>query len=284
MTDPDPLVEHVETPDRAATRAAEDAPTGSLAPRLLDYWLIVHRRTWRGTVLSSLLSPLLYVVAMGVVLGGFIEDDPARLEGAASYLAFVAPGLLSAQVMITAFGEMAWPVMGAVKWARTYEAMLASPLRVRDVVHGHLAFALSRIVLVSVVFTAVLVPFGVFATWWAPFAIIAAQVPLGLAFCAAVHAYTLTMLSESGMMLLFRVGMLPMFLFSGAFFPVANLPTVLEWLARVTPLWHGVDLTRMLAIGEVDVGLAFLHLSYLCAMAAAGVWIATRALERRMRT
>lgn len=256
----------------------------SLAPRLLDYWLIVHRRTWRGTVLSSLLSPLLYVVAMGVVLGGFIDSDPTRLEGATSYLAFVAPGLLSAQVMITSFGEMSWPVMGAVKWARTYEAMLASPLRVRDVVHGHLTFALTRVALVSVVFTTVLVLFGVFATWWAPFAVVAVQLPLGLAFSAAVHAYTLTFLSESGMMLLFRVGMLPMFLFSGAFFPITNLPTALEWLARITPLWHGVDLTRMLAVGEVDLGLAALHLAYLCAMAAIGVWIAIRALERRMRT
>lgn len=272
----DPSVEHAQPAEHRTPRL--------LAPRLFDYWLIVMRRTWRGTILSSFLSPLLYVLAMGVVLGGFIEDDPARLEGATSYLAFVAPGLLASQVMITSFGEMSWPVMGAVKWARTYEAMIATPLRVRDVVHGHLAFALTRVALVSVVFTAVLVPFGVFASWWAPFAVIVVQVPLGLAFSAAVHAYTLTFLSESGLAMIFRVGMLPLFLFSGAFFPVANLPTVLEWLARITPLWHGVDLTRMIAVGQVDVALAALHLAYLCAMAAAAIALAVRALERRMLT
>lgn len=258
--------------------------TATLAPRLSDYWLIVHRRTWRGTVISSFLSPLLYVVAIGVVLGGFIDTDPSRLEGAASYLAFVAPGLLSAQVMITAFGEMSWPVMGAVKWGRTYEAMVASPLRPRDVIHAHLAFALSRVAVVSVVFTAVLVPFGIFSTWWAPLVVVVVQLPLGLAFSAAVQAYTLHALSEAGLSMLYRIGMLPLFLFSGAFFPVANLPDWLEWLARIMPLWHGVDLTRMVAVGQVDVGLAALHLAYLCGLAAAAIWLATRALERRMLT
>jgi lipooligosaccharide transport system permease protein len=256
----------------------------ALAPRLFDYWQIVHRRTWRGTVISSFLSPLLYVVAIGVVLGGFIEPDPDRLEGAASYLAFVAPGLLAAQVMITAFGEMSWPVMGAIKWGRTYEAMIASPLRVRDVVHAHLAFAMTRILMVSVVFTAVLVPFGVFATWWAPFAVVLVQLPLGLAFAAAVQAYTVHALSEAGLSMLYRIGLLPLFLFSGAFFPIAHLPTGLEWLARIMPLWHGVDLTRMIAVGQVDLAMAALHLAYLCAMAAGAIWLATRALERRMLT
>lgn len=275
--------DHRDEPGAALT-TSRPRSSGVLATRLVDYWLVVLRRTWRGTLVSSFLSPLLYVLAMGVVLGGFIDGDPSRLEGADSYLAFVGPGLLASQVMITSFGEMSWPVMGAVKWARTYEAMIATPLRVRDVVYGHLTFSLSRVALVSVVFTAVLVPFGVFSTWWGPLAVIVVQVPLGLAFSAAVQAYTLTFLSEAGLAMIFRIGMLPMFLFSGAFFPVANLPTAFEWLARITPLWHGVDLTRMIAVGQVDVAMAALHLAYLCAMAAVAITLAVRALERRMLT
>lgn len=258
--------------------------TAPLAWRLLDYWLIVYRRTWRGSVISSFLAPLLYVVAMGVVLGGFVEGDPARLEGATTYLAFVAPGLLAAQVMLTSFSEMTWPVMSCIKWDRNYHAMIASPLRVRDVVLAHLGFVLGRVAVVSAVFVLVLVPFGVFGTWWSPVAAFLVQLPLGLAFSGLVFTVTATTLSEAALGAMFRVVMMPLFLFSGAFFPVSNLGPVLEWFARVTPLWHGVDLTRMVTLGEVDVVMALVHLLYLGVLAATGVALAVRSLERRLLT
>ena len=81
------------------------ASSFELAGRQLDYWATVYRRTWKGTVVTSFVIPLLYVMAMGVLLGGFIAGDPARLDGAPSYLAFIAPGLLAAQSMQTAIGE-----------------------------------------------------------------------------------------------------------------------------------------------------------------------------------
>jgi lipooligosaccharide transport system permease protein len=92
--------------------------------RQFDYWLTVYKRTWRGTVISSFVSPLFYVVAMGVLLGGFIKGDPTRLEGATSYLAFVVPGLVAAHAMQTAVGETTYPVMGLIKWQRVYDSML----------------------------------------------------------------------------------------------------------------------------------------------------------------
>ena len=93
-------------------------PAGGLASRQADYWLTVYRRTWRGTVISSFVTPLLYVLSMGVLLGGFIEADPATLDGATTYLAFVAPGLVAAHAMQLVIGEMTYPVMAMVKWQR----------------------------------------------------------------------------------------------------------------------------------------------------------------------
>lgn len=250
--------------------------------RLFDYWSIYFLRTWRAGVASALVTPILYVIAMGVVLGDFIPDDPSRLEGAADYLAFVGPGLLASQVMVSAFGDTTWPVMGMVKWDRTYLAMIATPLRVRDVVLAHLGFVMFRVGVISVLFTAVLAIFGVFDTWYGALLVIPVQLLVGAAFAGLVYTITTVTLSEAVNSLMFRVVMMPLFLFSGAFFPVSNLGDVLEWVARVTPLWHGVDLTRMLGTGEFDASRALVHVVYLAALAVIGTLAAVRAMERRL--
>ena len=128
-------------------RHPSTAPPNTLsgAARLVDYWTIVYRRTWKGSAISSFVNPLLYVLAMGVLLGDYISGDPGQLEGASSYLAFIAPGLLAAQAMQTVFGEVTYPVMGAIKWQRTYFGMTASPLSVREVILGHLGFVMFRV-------------------------------------------------------------------------------------------------------------------------------------------
>jgi lipooligosaccharide transport system permease protein len=252
------------------------------AARLLDYWAIVYRRTWRGSVVSSFLNPLFYVVAMGVLLGGFIEGDPSQLEGATSYLAFVAPGLLAAQAMGTVFGEVTYPVMSMVKWHRTYFGMTATPLSVPEVVLAHLGFVLFRVALGCAVFVLVMAPFGVFASVPGAVGALLVQLLVGLAFATPLYAFSAGLKDESPFALVFRLGLTPLFLFSGAFFPVANLDPWMEALAKVTPLWHGVDLTRMLTLDRVDWATAGVHVLYLVVLAAAGWWWAVRRLSRRM--
>lgn len=257
-------------------------PLGEGVLRQVDYWLTVYRRTWRGTVISSFVTPVFYVVAMGVLLGGFIEGDPAKLEGATSYLAFVVPGLVAAHAMQTAVGETTYPVMGMIKWHKTYEAMLATPLAVRHLVTAHLLFVLFRLATTCGVFMLALVPFGVFATWWGPLLAFLAQVLVGMAFAGLVYALTARMRSEEGFGVLFRLGVFPLFLFSGAFFPVSNLGPVLEWVAKLTPLWHGVDLSRMLTLDTVDWPLAALHTGVLLTLAVLGWWLSVRGMTRRL--
>jgi lipooligosaccharide transport system permease protein len=256
--------------------------TTFLAPRLADYWLTVARRTWKGTVVSSFVVPFLYIVAMGVLLGGFVHADPARLDGATSYLAFVAPGMVAAQSMTTVFGEVTYPVMGMVKWHRTYYGMIATPLKPSDVVLAHLGFVVFRVALVSGVFLLVMSPFGVFASAWGVVAAWLVQLLIGLAFAAPIYGLSAGLSNDSVFSLIFRLGMIPLFLFSGAFFPVSNLGPSLEWFARVTPLWHGVDLTRMLVLGRVDGSAALVHLAYLLVVAGLGTWWAVHRLTRRL--
>ena len=252
------------------------------AVRMTDYWAVAYARTWKGSAISSFIVPFLYVLAMGVLLGGFVEVDPDKLEGATSYLAFVVPGLLAAESMTRVFGEVTYPVMGMIKWHRTYYGMIATPLGVPDIVFAHLGFVVFRVALSAAVFLGVLAPFGVFESVSGVLLAFLAQLLIALAFAAPVYALSAAMKDESGYALVFRLGMIPMFLFSGAFFPVTNLDPFLEGLAKVTPLWHGVDLTRMLVLGHVDGSLALVHVAYLAALTLVGWLLATRLLHRRL--
>lgn len=253
-----------------------------LAPRLADYWWTFYKRTWKGSIVSSFVTPLLYVVALGVLLGGFVEADPARLEGASSYVAFVAPGMLAAASMQLVFSELSYNVYGAIKWHKTYYAMTATPLGVRDVVQAQVAYVLARVTIGAAVFVLVLAPFGVFASVGGALLALLAQPLVALAFATPVFAFSVSVTSDSAFALLFRLAMLPLFLFSGAFFPISNLGPGLEQVARLSPLWHGVDLTRMLTLGTLEAGPALVHVGYLLVLGALGYLLVERRLTRRL--
>jgi len=271
-----------------STTQAAGPRTGrwAMVARQFDYWLTVYRRTWKGSAASSFVLPLLYVGAMGVLLGGFVDtsttDAAADLEGARSYLAYVAPGLVAAHAMQTATGEVMWPVMGMIKWHRTYYGMIATPLSVADVVAAHFMFVLFRVATSCGVFLVILAFFGVYESVAGAVAAFLVQVLIGLAFATPLFAFSAGLASEAGFAVIYRIVIVPLFLFSGAFFPISNLSAPLEWLARVTPLWHGVDLTRMLTLGQVDWSLAVMHVLYLSALAAVGWWWSVRRLTNRL--
>lgn len=267
------------------TQRAVPVPRQSVLGRtlnLVDYWWTVYRRTWKGSVVSSFVSPLLYVLALGVLLGGFVEAGPETLEGADSYLTFVVPGLLAAQSMLLAFSEGTYPVMSGLRWHKTFFSMVATPLGPAEVVLSNLGFMVFRVLTTSAVFCLVMVPFGVFETAPGALAAFAVQPLVMLAFGAPLLAYSCALKDEGGYTVVYRLLMMPLFLFSGAFFPVGNLDGPLQLAARATPLWHGVDLTRMLSQGTWDTGSALLHLGYLSALAAVGAWAGLVLLRRRV--
>jgi lipooligosaccharide transport system permease protein len=252
--------------------------------RSFAYWLTQYRRTWRGTAISTVLEPLGFLAALGLGLGVLVDEGSgsATLEGV-GYLEFLAPGLLAATAMQTTAFESTYPVMGAIKWLRTYHAMLATPLRVVDVLGGHLLFVAFRLVMTSTVFLLVMAVFGAIASPWGLLALPVA-VMTGLAFAPAIFAFSATRENDSGFAMLFRFGILPMFLFSGTFFPVEQLPDWMEPVAWVVPLWHGVDLARDLCLGQPSLSAALVHVGYLLAWVVVGFVVARRTFVQRLVT
>lgn len=255
--------------------------TRDMLLRQTDYWRTRYLRTWKGSIISSFLEPVLYLLAMGVLLGQYVDDAGSSSIGP-SYLDFVAPGLMAAAAMQLATSETTWPVMGAVKWDKTYYAMLATPLRVRDIVAGHLATVVLRLVFTSTVFALVVALFGVFVSPLGAAGAVAAAALTGVAFAFPVYAWSAGATNEQSFALIYRIGVIPMFLFSGAFFPISNLAEPLEWVARVLPLWHGVELTRGAAQGTLELLPATGHVLYMVVLAALGAGLAVRRLTRRM--
>jgi len=250
--------------------------------RLYDYWAGTFRRTWRGGIVSSFLTPLLYIVALGVILGRFVHTTPAQMDGAGTYLQFVAPGMVASQAMTGMFGEFTYAAFGRIQWDRSYFSMLATPLSVADIALGHLMFAMFRALLSCGVFFLVMSPFHAFRSVGGVLVALLVQVLIAMAFATPLFAITATVRTESLFNLLFRLAMTPLFLFSGGFFPITNLPVWLQWVAKATPLWHGVDLTRMLVLGNVDLTRALVHVAYLGALAVLGWLLLVRQLGRRL--
>jgi lipooligosaccharide transport system permease protein len=255
--------------------------TWSFAVREFRYWLTNYRRTWRGSIYTSVLSPVLYLGAMGLGLGKLVDVHGTARLGGVSYLAFLAPGLLAAAAMQAGIEESTYPVLGSVKWRRTYYAAAASPLRPADIYHGHLLFTTMRLAMNSAIFLAVMAAFGAITSPWV-LAALPVAVLTGLAFAAPIEAWAITVVKDTSFALVFRFGMIPLFLFSGTFFPVTQLPAWIRPLAYITPLWHGVALCRSLSLGTATLGGALVHVGYLAALAAVSIAVGNRTYRRRL--
>lgn len=249
--------------------------------RQFDYWLTVYKRTWKGSLVSSFLLPLLYLAAMGIGLGSFVDGNGTGALGGVSYLQFIAPGLLAATALQIAVGESTYPVMGGIRWHKTYFSMVATPLRPADVMYGQLAFIAFRVLTTCLVFLAVIAAFGGLGSAWGLLALPVALLT-GMAASAPVCAVAVGLDNDAGFSMIFRFGVIPAFLFSGAFFPVSQLPNWIEWLAYVSPLWHGVELSRDLSLSTVEVLPALGNLAYLAAWFGVGTWFAVRRTHERL--
>ncbi len=247
--------------------------------RAARYWAYQYRRTWRSSLATSFLIPVLYLAAMGVALGSLVNAHSGGVDGF-TYVAYLAPGLLAGTCMQIGTNDASYPVMAAIKWVRIYLAQLATPLGVEDVLRGHLAWIATRLAIVVSIYLAVMAAFGVVYSPWAVCALPAA-VLTGMAFAAPVSAFAATQDKETGFPTLYRFAIIPMFLFSGTFFPVSQLPAWLQAVAVVTPLFHGVSLCRDLTLGHVgwaDLG----HAAYLGALAGVGYAAGRRTFARRL--
>ena len=279
MTAPPPVALTNQAADAARPPVA--GPFG-MAVRAFRWWLVNYRRTWRGSIYSSVLNPVLYLGAMGLGLGTLVDKHGTASLGGVSYLAFLAPGLMAASAMQTAVGESMYPVFSAIKWQQTYQAAAATPLRPGDIFRGHVMFTSMRLVMNMMIFLAIMAAFGVVRSPWMVAAVPVA-VLTGLAFAAPLDAFAVTQKkNDQAFNLIFRFGMIPLFLFSGTFFPVTQLPAWIRPVAYVTPLWHGVALCRALNSGAPDLVGALGHLSYLVLVTGLGFAAGQVTYRRRL--
>jgi lipooligosaccharide transport system permease protein len=253
--------------------------------RVLEFNARVYRRTWRGGLVTTFLSPILFLASMGFGLGHFVDSagTASALLGDVPYAAWLAPGLLAASAMQTGGFAATYTIMGRVRWDRIYHGMLATPITIPGIVLGELGWIGARLAIASGAFLVVMTLFGLVLSPLAALALPAA-VLTGLAFCAPILAFTPTQQNDQGFNAIFRFGLTPLFLFSGTFFPIEQLPEIVRPIAWLTPLWHGVDLVRSLTLGEVNLALDVVHVAVLCAFTVAGTAVALRTFRRALVT
>jgi lipooligosaccharide transport system permease protein len=251
--------------------------------RVLEHRAVQYRRTFRSSLFSSFLSPVLFLTAMGIGLGGYVDRSGSNALGGLTYLQFLAPGLLAATTMQAAAFEATFPIIGGLNWQRTFHAMYATPLSPRDIALGNLVWIAIRLAMIAAVFTLVIVVFGAAAS---PLVVLGIPVATltGMAFAAPIAAFSATQRTPNRFNYIFRFGITPLFLFSGTFFPIESLPGYLQPIAWLSPLWHGVDLTRGLVLGTVGErpGLMLAHVVILVAIVAIASWATGRTIERRL--
>jgi lipooligosaccharide transport system permease protein len=235
-----------------------------LSLRVFEAEARIYRRTWRGSVVSSFLNPILYMFAMGVGLGSLVDANIPEGVGGVSYVLFIAPGILVASAMQTGANEGAWKVMGGIEWQKTWHARLASPIGIEGLLLGHLYWSTLRVFFVSVVFAAVIAAFRVAPLLESLVAVVPA-VLVGAAMVSATTAFTVRLKGLSGLAMYFRFVIIPMFLFSGAFFPITQLPNWLQPIAFATPMFHGVELARSIMLDQTPVVSWWVSVLYLLA-------------------
>ena len=259
------------------------APAVPASLRPLSYFWVMFRRTWMSTLSTTFVTPLLFLASIGAGLGSLVgHGRPLASLGGETYLSFVAPALLATTAMEVALGQATYEVWGARNfWSGAYRSMQASPISVRQIASGHMAWVAARALLASALYLGVSAAFG---TVHSPDAagVLAVGPLVGLAFATPLAAYSVTARHDQPFSLVFRLLMLPLFLFSGTFFPISQLPAALRWLAYVLPLWHGVELSRSLYSGHFAVLAGVGHLAYLGGVAAAGLVIARLSYQKTL--
>lgn len=251
--------------------------------RVASWHLTVYRRFWRLNLLSSLVQPMLFLLGLGVGVGSLVDRNVGAgdILGSVSYVAFVAPGLLVTTAMALAAGESMWPIMGALTWQRGYHGIAATELEARDIVLGHATWMAVRCGIAAASVALALACFGETRSWGLIPGVLVAVI-VGLSFAMPIMAFSIGVKLDGAFAGVQRFVIIPLFLFGGAFYPLTQLPTVVQWIARVFPLWHGVVMARNFSLGNVDWPGVAGHTAYIALWIVAGIWVSVRRLRKKL--
>ena len=243
---------------------------------LVERNIYVYRRTWI-VLFSGFFEPLFYLGSIGFGLGALIGSVNGPGGQPISYQLFVAPALLASAAMNGAIAEGTFNFFFKLRYNKTFDAILSTPLSPGDVAVGELVWALIRGGIYAIGFLIVMALLGLVVSPWVILALPAALL-IGFAFGGVAMAATSFMRTWQDFDLI-QLVVLPMFLFSGTFYPVDAYPEGLRVLVQATPLYQAVDLLRSLAVGHLD-GSLVVHVVYLGLMGIAGLWIVSRRLDK----
>ena len=254
--------------------------------RVLETEWINYRRTWKGTTVSSFLGPLLYLGAIGFGLGSLVEGGgELGVSGTGeplSYVGFLAPGLVAATAMQTGASEAIFGTMARVKWRRTWQTAIETPLMPADVAMAHAAWCGIRGLIAAAAYALVTVVFGIVSPLEA-MAMVGPAVLGGVATATPLAAIMIRTSEEHAMNAAQRFIVIPMFLFSGVFFPIAQLPGWMQAIAKGTPLWHAVALARRVSLGTPTPWPVTTHVAVLVVVALVGAALMVTGFRRRLR-
>lgn len=249
---------------------------------LLAYHWVLFKRTISGALVSRFLLPVLFLASMGLGVGSLVDSASGGVEGV-PYLLYVVPGLVMVTAMNVAVGESTWPVMGFVKWNEFYRAMINAPQRVIDILVAHWLMIAFNVLTSAGAFMLVAALFGGVRSWWSllglPIAVLT-----GMAFSTPLFLVAAKATNDSIYSAVFRLVVTPIMLFSGAFFPIEQLPAWMQPIAWVTPLWHGIELGRPAFLGVPTTDLWWVHVGVLVAYVIGGAWVSVRAISERLVT
>ena len=261
------------------------ALAGGAAPRRWGAWYIAeHRiRAMKGyagdALFQSFGNPLIYLFALGVGLASLVPQG----VGDVSYLEFVAPALMATAAMTVASNETSYPIMMGFKWNPIFYGMNASPITGGQIVSGMMIHIALRAFVTVAIYFGVIVLFGAVpsALGWIS---IGTATLTGMAIGVLISSYTSTIEEDRGQMaMLQRFGIMPLFLFSGTFFPLEQLPVWLQPVGWASPLWHGTELGSVLTYGaDEPIWLTVTHLGYPSTLFVVGLWVTRKHFVRRL--
>ncbi|WP_156837163.1 ABC transporter permease [Nesterenkonia alba] len=287
MTDPT-QTHHAETtagPSPAADKDLLAARAGARGVLFQAERTLRSMRAYGGVILaSSIFQPIMYILAMGLGLGVLVgQETDFSAYGADSYLVYIAPAILASTVAMSAGIEFTFPVMEGFKWRKLYYGAQATALTPGQIAAGHILAVCCRFLVHSLVFIGVLFAFGVATSPLALLQVFTAAAG-GLAIGLPIMAYVASLRDERGhAALIQRFVVMPMFLFSGTFYPLENLPGPLQIIGWVSPIYHGNELGRVLAFGQPTAGwLVAVHVLYLLCIITVAWFAVRRVFIRRL--
>jgi lipooligosaccharide transport system permease protein len=266
------------------------ALAGGVKPRRWGSWYVAEHRIYAmraylsSIAATSVGNPVVYLFALGVGLASLVTTQIPNGDGpAVSYLAFVAPALLASAAVTAAAEETTYPFMLGFKWNPIFYGMNAAPISGNQIANGMFISVLARVIPTAAIYFGVMIAFGAVPAATGFLGIFTASLT-GLAVGCLIGQYTARIEEDKGQMaMIMRFGIMPMFLFSGTFFPLTQLPIYLQWIGWISPLWHGTQLGRVLAYNlDEPFWLTATHVVYLIVLTVIGWIITQRVVTRRL--